>query len=649
MTMMPLKRKESKAIQVQAVTPITNTPSPVPPPLPPPLVHQVAPPPPPLSSLSNCKTNDKYFMNSSKQNESFEENNNKSISQDTSKTKTIKKEEIAREKFEELQKYNYQRQLDMIGKKVEKIMNDKIKSGDLSINKNVSNNESDIEMFYFTSESPTRKAKTLMKNKTQKLFKGFCKHLQNQANNLTGGSKHILLPNSSSTPNSELYPKNGTINKSDKPGKPENGRGFVYQHQEGSFYFRLTPEELIKNGAVINLSAFDKTYKLSKITDNSHPPSHRYQHQNIFKTLFKSKNTLKHKCDQCHKLVSACQCDANDGTKDGEATIIVKTRRKSNGNNDVMVKRFEGLVESKASSRLLLNMTPNSDKYENNDQNFGSYVNTGRKSVELLDLKKSKSCKKLNSSQSEDKQPKRFYINDENTMLENKRKSNLNEKVKTREKIKNHMKVLANVLNEKFRSKSKSPDRTNHLKLNRMNTSGVINKRRISSRRKGYVNSGNGMALKKRNSNRKIIKRIVNNEKQKEPKTSKQLLKVLSAISKKKEPSTKLLPRQTEISKFSRFSPSPILNEINYYEEELDEPNIYELDDEMDMITAINASALIEGSYKKESTNRVSKTLRHRPTKNSSNYAKRMAATMQINRNNRVIPRITTDFQNESF
>lgn len=109
-----------------------------------------------------------------------------------------------------------------------------------------------IEMFYFTSESPTRR--TLMINKTQKFLKGLCKHLNS-----------AQLPNSS-TPNPDVLIQNY---KSNSNNNSLNGNYFYKEN-----FFK---EDLVAPSTINNT--------------NANASTHQYIPQNLFSTLFKSKKS----------------------------------------------------------------------------------------------------------------------------------------------------------------------------------------------------------------------------------------------------------------------------------------------------------------------------------------------------------------------
>ena len=137
----------------------------------------------------------------------------------------------------------------------------------------------EVEMFYFAAtESPARK--TLMKTKTEKFIKGFYKH---------------LLANNASTPN----PPEASVHS-----QVENHSAI--SQTLSKFYFSPDPtkespatrkEEVKPPGAENESQVSEK-------------PSFQYQHQNIFKTILRSKHfqTLKRTCDTCQNTKSNCAC-----------------------------------------------------------------------------------------------------------------------------------------------------------------------------------------------------------------------------------------------------------------------------------------------------------------------------------------------------
>lgn len=133
-------------------------------------------------------------------------------------------------------------------------------------------NESEMNMFYFSPESPTKR--TLLKNKTQRIIKGFYRH---------------LLP-ISSTPN----PENKTGIQNDKKKAYSQPTIESKNHNETTFYFRGSPDDEKSPSDSDNNLKF-KPLSESNQNLNTQPSSYQYQHQNIFKTILKSKNfqTLK--------------------------------------------------------------------------------------------------------------------------------------------------------------------------------------------------------------------------------------------------------------------------------------------------------------------------------------------------------------------
>jgi len=157
---------------------------------------------------------------------------------------------------------------------------------------NLNKKESEMEMFYFDpTESPARK--TLMKNVNEKAKKGFPKKnlLQNSS---TPNPDHFIQSEENTQTLSKFYfsPDSKTLNS------------------QPDFKFKPPTSTTTADVEAENLNQSIK-------------PSFQYQHQNIFKTILRSKHfqTLRRTCDACQNAKSNCICS----NKAVENKTVLKT------------------------------------------------------------------------------------------------------------------------------------------------------------------------------------------------------------------------------------------------------------------------------------------------------------------------------------
>jgi hypothetical protein len=166
---------------------------------------------------------------------------------------------------------------------------------------NLNKKESEMEMFYFDpTESPARK--TLMKNVNEKAKKGF--------------PKKNLLQNSS-TPN------------------PDN---FIQSEENtqtlSKFYFSPDSKTLNNQPDFKFKPPTSTTDVEAENLNQSIKPSFQYQHQNIFKTILRSKHfqTLRRTCDSCQNAKSNCIC-SNKAVEN--KTVLKTTPNEMNPNKTI--------------------------------------------------------------------------------------------------------------------------------------------------------------------------------------------------------------------------------------------------------------------------------------------------------------------------
>jgi len=195
-----------------------------------------------------------------------------------------------------------------------KIIQPKRESSKLMIkNENNIKSDSDMEMFYFRPETPTKR--TLMKNKTQQFFKGIYKHLNNNENDK----------------------KEKIITQEPEP---------IRKKAESTFYLHASQSEV------------------SEINNQANVNMHKYQHQNVFKTLFKSKNfkTLKPTCKMCQKQKNECKCSKNPQTKAKQKT------RSNRATNELHSSTSSISTQNNDDDHELRRSRPNSERCGSNNK-----------------------------------------------------------------------------------------------------------------------------------------------------------------------------------------------------------------------------------------------------------------------------------------
>jgi hypothetical protein len=306
--------------------------------------------------------------------------------------------------------------------------------------------ESDLEMFYFSSEMPNNK--TLMK--TRKIFRGICKHLHLESNNQNEANEN--------------------------PPK--------------TFSQTLSSSKLNVSASKINTSSSKINSSSSKInSETNSAASHQYQHQNIFKTLLKSKSNHRQR----------------------------KASESSEQNNEPTIQAYRALEEKVHSSdkRQQIpdrppmpppipppperpNQTSKNKRTESSTQKKKSMAETNKKD-KANKTRIEKLINELSTPEAIQALRNRYDTN-ENANKKYKNGLKLQPNLKSKDNFNGHMKELVHVLNEKFGGIDTTGSST------RNNTQRKKKQQRtISSKNKSIYNTASRYNTKRKNGNGTII------------------------------------------------------------------------------------------------------------------------------------------------
>ena len=413
-----------------------------------------------------------------------------------------------------------------INNKSEKRPDIDVNAKEYTILNNLNKKASEMEMFYFDpTESPARK--TLLKNRTEKAMKGFYKHLAQ--NSSTPNPENLIQSDENTTTLSKFYfsPESKTLNS----------------HVD----FKFKPPT-----PAVDIEDENPSIK----------PSFQYQHQNIFKTILRSKHfqTLRRTCDNCQNTKNECICNHLDV----KSTIIA------------------------ASSETEINKT--STKPNHNTKPKSKLQRLIHEFYLPLsgDLKKEKSTEELNKDVEIDQS------------MKNKTFSKI--KTRTTEKLKNQMRDWANTLNigtslttdncNSLSSKTvkNKPDYEDLHKLNTLKVN-VRLRSRVKKQLKQYEQNSM-VGTKKKRSKRVEWRPLVGDQ---IPKSSKQILQEISVIAKNKGAKNNGGRMRNETLSKSKSKESKVKNKTAYNNDDVFMDSISVKNDETTTISN-KQSNIIENS-----------------------------------------------------
>jgi hypothetical protein len=479
----------------------------------------------------------------------------------------------------------------------------------------------EIEMFYFSPESPTRK--TLKKNRTQRLLMGFRRHF-------VGGTAVVKTPkppaddvwdndkqNCASIKSETKILNTATVGPTAATNK---------MYESATFYFGTS------QGAE-TVKTLKKSYKIKQTSDSVYRPlaldnnggiggevsassSQAPAHYSIFKTLFKSKKppppVIRRTCPNCHRLNAFCKCEedlepsssspnktsqsakeqqnvtisqldetetlvepettsenfpilktANERTKKRVQNVIqdlynmptsVSSKKQpprdelSISNNLAIIKKSESACVAESTETNELN-EPLLGKNNHAEHYYDDYqLKANREASPINNEEYMMTCKKQTPNKNNEQVNNLMLAHDQAlAKTYNKKKCDVisltQQRIRTKERFKIHMKELAITLNEKFggnqalrldTDKELQSAASSSCDANNSSAKDTMKQKQLQAAVRDSASAPTALVKKRRRSTRIGWRPIVG----KQPRSSKQLLKEISALAAKKNKPT---------------------------------------------------------------------------------------------------------------